>query len=58
MFYSSFNNPPAGTEGGNDRVPGSRVLQHVDVPWAAPGSSECRFRMLRSHPREPFQSLN
>lgn len=41
-----------------DRVPGSRVLQHVDVPWTAPGSSECEFRTLRSHPREVFQSLN
>lgn len=50
MFYNASSNPPAGTEVGVDRVPGSRVLQHLDVPWDAPGSSECRFRMLRLHP--------
>lgn len=36
----------------------TRVLQRVDVPWTAPGSSECRFRMLRSQPYGVFQSLN
>lgn len=48
MFYDSSG----------DRVPGLRVLQHVDVPWTAPGSSECEFRKLRSYPREAFQLLN
>jgi hypothetical protein len=52
MFYNSSGNLSAASEGGNDRVPGSRVLQHVDVPWTAPRSSECEFRMLRSHLRE------
>lgn len=49
MFYNNTSNASAGSEGGNDRVPGSLVLQNVDVPWTAPGSSECEFRMLRSH---------
>ncbi|UPX14821.1 uncharacterized protein EKO05_0005292 [Ascochyta rabiei] len=40
MFYNSSGTSSAGTEGSNDRVPGSRVLQHLDVPWDAPGSSE------------------
>ncbi|KAJ4372772.1 hypothetical protein N0V86_008138 [Didymella sp. IMI 355093] len=37
MFY---DRAPAGPESGNDRVPVNRVLQRVDVPWTAPGSSE------------------
>ena len=52
MFYNNAGDASAGAEGGNNRVPGSRVLQNVDVPWTAPGSSECEFRMLRSHRRE------
>lgn len=52
MFYSNAGNAPTGAVGGNDRVPVNRVLQRVDVPWTAPGSSECRFRMLRSQPHE------
>lgn len=51
MFYDSANDLPAAADG-THRIPGSRVLQHVDVPWTAPGSSECEFRMLRSHPQE------
>jgi hypothetical protein len=52
MFYDRAQNVPAGSESGNDRVPVNRVLQRVDVPWTAPGSSECRFRMLRSQPHD------
>lgn len=51
MFYP-FGHSSAGNEDGSDRVPGFRVLQNVDVPWDAPGSSECRFRILRSYLRE------
>ncbi|KAF3042975.1 hypothetical protein E8E12_009492 [Didymella heteroderae] len=40
MFYDRAGNVPAGPEVGNDRVPVNRVLQRVDVPWTAPGSSE------------------
>lgn len=52
MFYDRTGNVPADPESGNDRVPVNRVLQRVDVPWTAPGSSECEFRMLRSHPHD------
>ena len=48
MFYNYSNHTSRNSESGNDRVPGSRVLQRVDVPWDAPGSSECTFRMLCS----------
>ncbi|KAF1924212.1 uncharacterized protein M421DRAFT_73168 [Didymella exigua CBS 183.55] len=40
MFYDRAGNAPADLEGTNDRVPVTRVLQHVGVPWTAPGSSE------------------
>ncbi|KAF2997040.1 hypothetical protein E8E13_000594 [Curvularia kusanoi] len=39
MFYNPLEQTPADADG-NHRIPGSRVLQHVDVPWAAPGPSE------------------
>jgi hypothetical protein len=39
MFYNSIDHPPADTDGSH-RIQGSRVLQHVDVPWTAPNSSE------------------
>ena len=52
MFYNNAGDASAGAEGANNRVPGSLVLQNVDVPWTAPGSSECEFRMLRSHRRK------
>lgn len=48
MFYDRAHNAPVGADSGNDRVPVNRMLQHVGVPWTAPGSSECKFRMLRS----------
>ena len=51
MFYNSIEQPPADTDGSH-RIPGSRVLQHVAVPWTAPNPSECEFRILRSRPRD------
>ena len=38
MFYNSIEQPPADTDGSH-RIPGSRVLQHVAVPWTAPNPS-------------------
>ncbi|KAJ4984851.1 C2H2 transcription factor [Stagonosporopsis vannaccii] len=48
MFYNSSGN----------RVPGSRVLQHVDVPWTAPGSSEYvdfGLQLIGSEPQPEVQ---
>lgn len=52
MYYDRAGNAPTESEAGSDRIPVTRVLQRVDVPWTAPGSSECRFRMLRSQLRQ------
>ncbi|KAH6642134.1 hypothetical protein C7974DRAFT_460388 [Boeremia exigua] len=60
MFYNAPGNASVddGHEGGNHRVPGTRMLQHVDVPWTAPQSSEYfnfGLQLIGSQPQPEVQ---